>query len=95
MEIELFYVRYAADSGYVLRSDDVGEFLAGLHRHLPAHWTTEEHAHADRAERLFRAWSCVRHDEHREWVAFAAIADGTRIIIGVEAVSELLVSRED
>lgn len=89
MQIELFYTRYQPNMGNMLQSDTIAEFPAGL---APSHWSVEEHAHADRATRLFRAWNCVKTDDHDRWVAFAAIVDGKRIIIGVEAVRELLVA---
>lgn len=86
--IELFYTRYQPNlGGHMLRSDDVEEFVVGVH---PNFWSTEQRAYADRAERLFRAWCCVLTDDHMDWVAFAAIVDRKRIVVGVEAVRELL-----
>ena len=91
MQIELFYTRYQPNLGNMLQSDTITEFPAGL---APSHWSVEEHAHADRAERLYRAWSCVRRDDYQGWVAFAAIVDNRRIVIGVEAVRDLLATEE-
>ncbi len=90
--IELFYTRYQPNlGGHMLRSDDIDEFAVGIH---PALWAGEDRAHADRAERLFKAWNVVRHDDHMDWVAFAAIVDRKRIVVGVEAVRELLEVRD-